>query len=59
MSYGNFVGVFKPFPVKIELRDLNGKIVKDEDNNTIYEEKLRIAIYRPVNKTIGQGVHAS
>lgn len=40
MSYGNFVGVFKPFPVKIELRDLNGKIVKDEDNNTIYEEKI-------------------
>lgn len=39
MSYGSFVGTFKPFPIKIKMRDSHGKLIK-EYNEPIYEEKI-------------------
>ncbi len=39
MSYGNFVGTFKPFPIRVEKRDLNGNLIK-ENNELIFEDKI-------------------
>lgn len=39
-SYGSFVGVFKPFPKQVELRDDYGEIVLDNNGNKIYDEKI-------------------
>lgn len=39
-SYGSFVGVYKPHPKNIKLRDAYGRIVIDSNNKTVYEEKI-------------------
>src|SRR5699024_1560413 len=39
MSYGNFVGTFKPFPIRVEKRDLNGNFIR-ENNELIFEDKI-------------------
>lgn len=39
-SYGSFVGVFKPFPKKIVLRDSNGRVVTQADGDILYDEKI-------------------
>ncbi|MES9683718.1 AAA family ATPase [Gottfriedia acidiceleris] len=39
MSYGQFVGVFKPFPTKVPVRDMEGKIVEN-DEGIVWDEKI-------------------
>ncbi len=40
MTYGNFVGVFKPFPQMMEVYNNEGKIVVDESGNPLKEERI-------------------